>query len=141
MVPLKPALSGFSFSGSYRVITIGTLHPTDNIPSPPDTVQTLLIAGSSGQAMDWNSAASAGAGAVHIARFTGVSTLGVLLNFNVNLASTKAAAPSSGLSTQGTTGFNHPVIGQGSFQIPVASTGFSVAALSSGYIQVEVWRK
>lgn len=123
------------------MITIGTLHPTDNIPSPPDTVQTLLIAGSSGQAMDWVGAASAGAGAAHIARFTGVTTAGSMLNFHVNLASTKAAAPSSGLSTQGTTGFNHPVIGQSAFQIPAGSTGFSVASLSSGYIQVEVWRK
>lgn len=34
------------------MISIGVLHPTDYVPKPPDTVQTLLIAGSSGQAMD-----------------------------------------------------------------------------------------
>lgn len=121
--------------------TINTLHPTDQIPSPPDTVQTLLIAGSSGQAMDWNSAANAGVAGIGVARFTGMSTLGVVLNFHVNLESTKCAAPSSGASTIGTTGFNHPVLGQSAFQIPGGSTGFSVAALSSGYIQVELWKK
>lgn len=122
------------------MISIGTLHPTDGLPKPPDTVQTLLIAGSSGQAMDWNSAAAAGAGGINVARFTGISTANAMLIFNVNLMSTKAAVPSSGTSTQGTTGFNHPVIGQGTFQIPGGSTGFSVAALSSGYIQVELWK-
>lgn len=118
------------------------------IPEPPDTVATLLIAGSSGQAMDWPStagtsasAATAAAAGVHLVRLSGLSTGGVQLNFHVNLASTKAAAPSSGYSTEGTTGFNHPVLGQSSFQIPGGSTGFSVAALSSGYIQVEMWKK
>ena len=115
----------------------GTLHPTNDAPLPPDTVNTLLIAGSSGQAMDWPSGSSVGV----IARFSGVSTAGALLNFMVNLFSTKAAAPSSAASTQGTTGFGHPVQSNGIFQIPGDSTGFSVAALSSGYIMVEMWKK
>src|SRR5690242_7012268 len=106
----------------------GTLNPTDLTPNAADTVNTLLIAGSSGQAMDW----PAGTG---IARFTGVSTSGALLNFMVNLWSTIAAAPSSGqvTSSAGSTGYpSVPVNGRDIFQISGKSTGFSVAALSSG---------
>ena len=119
------------------MITIGALHPTDYVPKPADTIQTLLIAGSSGQALDWPSGSSVGA----IVRFSGQSTAGALINFEVNLFSTKAAAPSSGTSTEGTTGFGHTVIGQGAFQLPGASTGWSVASLSSGYIKAEIWKK
>lgn len=116
---------------------ISVLHPTDGVPVPPDTTQTLLIAGSSGQAMDWPSGSSAGT----ILRISAVSTVGVSLNFFANLESTKAAAPSSGQSTQGTTGFGHPVMGSGMFQIPGGSTGYSVAALTSGYVISEFWKK
>ena len=116
---------------------IGTLHPTDFIPAPADTTQTMLIESSSGQAMDWPSGSSAGG----IVRFSGCSTAGVMLVFQVNLESTKAAAPSTGTSTQGTTGFGETVVGQGSFQIPGASTGWSAAGLSSGYITAEFWKK
>lgn len=111
---------------------IGIARPTDQIPQPPDTVATLLVEGSSGQAMDWPTGAD-------IVRFSGTSTSGAAFNFRVNLTSTKAAAPSSGLSTAGTTGFGHNVTGEGFFQIPGGSTGFSVAALSSGYITAETW--
>ena len=113
---------------------ISVMHPTDGVPVPPDTVATMLIASSSGQAMDWPSG-------TQIARLTGQSTTGADINFVVNLSSTKAAAPSSGVSTEGTTGFGHPVWGQDTFQIPGGSTGFSVAALSSGYVMVECWKK
>lgn len=113
--------------------SIGSLHPSEGIPVPPDTVVTLLIAGSSGQAADWPSG-------TQMVRFTGVSTAGAQLNFNVNLFSTKAAAPSSGTSTEGTTGFQYPVLGRAEFQLP-SSTGFSVAALSSGYVMVECWKR
>lgn len=116
---------------------IGVLHPTDFIPIIPDQIQTMLIAGSSGQAMDWPSGTTAGA----IVRLTGQSTAGVLINFQVNLNSTKAAAPSSGSSTEGTTGFGVTVVGQASFQVPGSSTGWSAASLTSGYITAEVWKK
>lgn len=122
----------------------GALSPIDQIPLPPDTVQTLLIAGSSGQAMDWaGSTVGSSAVAAHLARFSGVSTVGALLNFWINLNSTRAAAPSSGLSTGSTAGAlpDIPVQGSRIVQIPPGSTGFSVAGLSSGYINVEVWRK
>lgn len=116
------------------------LHPTDQTPLPPDTVQTLLIAGSSGQAMDWTSTLS------QLVRFTGLTTGNAQLNFMVNLVSTHAAVPSSGSSvttgtTAGSTGNNLPVLGSRTFQVPAWSTGFSVAALSSGYVIAEVWRK
>lgn len=115
---------------------IGTLHPTDFIPAPCDTTQTMLL-DSTAQAMDWPSGSSAGT----IVRLSGCSTAGVMLCFHVNLESTKAAIPSSGSSTQGTTGFGEMVVGQGSFQIPGGSTGWSAAALSSGYVMAEFWKK
>ena len=117
------------------MIAIGTLHPTNNVPMPADTVFTMLVAGSIGQAMDWPANAD-------IVRFTGLSTLGADLNFQVDLRSTKAAAPSSGGATIGSTLFyGYTVMEQGMFQVPGASTGFSVAALSSGYISAEIWRR
>jgi len=101
---------------------------------PPDTVYTMLIAGSSGQAMDWPAN-------VDIARFTGQSTAGAQMVFEVALQTTRAAAPTSGATTGSSALYGCPVIGQGSFQIPGGSTGFSVAALSSGYVSVEMWRR
>lgn len=123
----------------------GTIHPTQFAPQPSDSIATLLIAGSSGQAMDWLSSAgsavaNAQAAGVFLVRFAGLSTAGALLNFSVNLFSTAAAAPSSGFSF-GSTAANYPVQGQGLFQVPGNSTGFSLAALSSGYVTVEYWRK
>lgn len=112
---------------------IGTLHPTEGVPLPPDTVYTLLIAGSSGQAVDWPTN-------TQIVRLSGVTTAGAALNFVANLFSTAAAAPSSGLSTSSTSA-NHPVSGALMFQVPASSTGFSVAALSSGYVFAECWRR
>lgn len=115
---------------------IGSLHPTEGIPVPSDAVQTMLIASSSGQAMDWPAGAPGG-----LVRLTGLTTTGAQLNFNVNLESTKAAAPSSGNSSAGSTGFQTPVLGEAMFQIPGGSTGWSVASLSSGYVMAELWKK
>jgi len=118
------------------MLTYQALSPTDQIPGVPDTIQTLLIAASSGQAVDWASTLA------QLVEFAGVSTTGALLNFWVNLNTTRAAAPSSGLSTgTASTGVSVPVQGRRVLQIPGGSTGFSVAALSSGYIQALLWRK
>ncbi len=119
------------------------------VEMPPDTVNTLLIAGSSGQAMDWpgtTGSTNAGLALAHMVRFTGMSTVGAAINFIVNLVSTHAAAPSSGSSvttgtSQGSTGNNIPVLGSRVLAIPAFSTGFSVAALSSGYVMAEIWKR
>ncbi len=111
--------------------TYGVLQPTALVPKVPDTTLTFLIAGSSGQAADWPAG-------TNIARLTGRSTAGASLNFEVCMESTKAAAPSSGLSTLASSA-QSPVMGQGTFQLSPGSTGFSVAALSSGYITAECW--
>ena len=112
------------------------LSPTDQIPHGPDTVYTLLIAGSSGQALDWSTAAQ-------LVRFSGQTTAGVAMNFYVSLNSTRAAAPSSGSATGTTAGAlpSIPVHGSRTLQVPPGSTGWSAAALSSGYISAEVWKK
>jgi hypothetical protein len=116
----------------------GALSPIDQITQPPDTVQTLLIAGSSGQAMDWGSTLA------QLVRFTGISTAAAAgaMNFVVDLFSTNAVAPSSGTSiTTGSSGNRILVIGSRTLQIPGGSTGWSVAAVSSGYVIAEQWRK
>ena len=127
--------------------SISTLHPSESIPVEPDTVQTLLVAAATPQALDWvtstgGAAATAGAAGVEIVRLSGVSTAGAQINFTVNLMSTGAINPSTGTSI-GTTsvGVNKLVMGQGAFQVPSYSTGWSVALLSSGYIQCEQWSK
>ena len=126
---------------------ISVLHPTDFIPSPADYVQTLLIAGSSGQAFDWpgSSQTLPNSEDPHIVRFTGQSTAGVMMVFSANLQSTGCSVPTTANGTGGLTtasSLSHAlVIGQGSFQVPGNSTGGSVAALTSGYISIEMWRK
>ena len=123
------------------------LNPIDQIPLPPDTVQTLLLAGGTGQAFDWaNSTVGSSDARAQIVRFTGVSTAGATLNFHVNLISTHAALPSSGTSittgtTVGSTGNTMLVLGEGVYQIPPWSTGFSAIARTSGYVIADVWRK
>ncbi len=123
----------------------GALHPTDLIPTPPDTVQTFLMTGgSSGQASDWatstGAVANAAAAGVQIARLTGLTTAGLSFNFMANLFSTGAVVAAAGTSIS-SAGVSHPVLGQATFQIPGGSTGFSVAALTSGNVMVEMWRK
>ena len=129
--------------------TYGALSPTYQIPQPPDTVHTMLLAATVGQERDWaSSASSAGAAAsyAHLVRFTGVTSAGAQLNFHVSMVSTHAVLPSSGTSittgtTVGSTGNSLPVIGSRTLQIPAWSTGWSAIARTSGYVMAEVWRK
>ena len=121
--------------------TYGTLNPIDQVEFPSDSVHTLLIANSSGQAMNWvGSTVGASDVRAGIARFSGVTTANALMNFQVNLETTRCAVQSSGQTT-GSTASHLSVQGTRLFQIPGASTGFSVASLSSGYITVEVWQR
>lgn len=110
--------------------------PNNAVNQPPDTILTLLIAGSSGQTRDWGSTLA------QIVRLSGVTTAGVTLNFWANLLSTAAAAPSTGTTatSDASSGQNVAVQGNRTLAIPAGSTQFSVAALSSGYITAEVWR-
>ena len=125
---------------------IGTLHPTDGAPVAPDTVFTFALAAGVAQTQDWLSsgstvvanAALAGAGLV---RLTGVSSSGTPLLFTANLSCTAAAAPSSGLSSGGSTNANVTITGPTMYQVPGGSTGLSVCAASSGYVMVEQWEK
>lgn len=129
----------------------GALNPIDGIPMPPDTVATFVMTGgSSAQASDWFSSgstamANAGTGNIGIVRFTGLTSMGSsLFNFMVNMFSTLAAAvPASGTTVgmAASSGVSHPIYGQGTFQVPGGSTGYSIAALTSGLVFVEMWRK
>jgi hypothetical protein len=126
--------------------TIGTLHPTDQIPGLPDTVYTFVMTGgSSAQSADWLSSGStavsqASVAGINVVRFSGMTTAGAGLAFTVNGFTTGAIIPpTSGTSIS--SGVSVPVVGQGSFQIPGHSTGFSVASLIPGYILAECWHK
>ena len=77
-----------------------------------------------------------------IARFTGCSTAGIPVVFAVSLDSTRAAGAFTSGSASGTSAITgYLVNGQGVFQIPGGSTGFSVACAVSAYVQVETWDK
>ena len=123
------------------------LNPIDQIPSPPDTVQTLLLAGGTAQSMDWaNSSVGSSDARAQLVRFTGVTTGGAQFNFHVNLVSTHVVSPTSGTSittgtSVGSTGNSLTVLGERTYQIPPWSTGFSAIGITSGYVIAEVWRK
>lgn len=128
----------------------GALSPTDGIPFPPDSVQTMfLTGGSSGQAMDWpGGAANAGAAGANLVRFSAMTSAGAEFGAMVNLQSTLANVPTSGSSvttstTQGSTGNSYPIFGMWGkmFQVPGYSTGWSAAAFTSGYVIAEIWHK
>ena len=124
---------------------IGTLHPTDQVPVPPDTVTTFLMTGgSSAQAADWLSSgstitANAAVAGVGVVRITPITTAGGAFFCMANLLSTQAAVPTSGTSIS--TGASHPVMSPSAFQVPGGSTGFSIAAITSGIVIIEQWRK
>lgn len=130
----------------------GSMHPTELIELPADTVFTFLMTGgSSAQSADWpTSAAAAAANAssagINLVRFTGQTSAGAQLGYMVNMISTHANVPTSGSSvttgtSAGSTGNSFPVFGARTLQVPMFSTGFSVASFTSGYIIAEMWHK
>lgn len=127
--------------------TIGTMHPTENNPTPADTVTTFLMTGgSSAQASDWQSTGStamtnAAAAGAHIVRITPLTTAGAAYMVMANLMSTGAAAASSGTSVSSAGAANIPITGPTVFQIPGNSTGFSFFGYTSGLAIMEQWHK
>jgi hypothetical protein len=129
----------------------GALNPLDQIPMPPDTVQTKLLASSVAESDQWaGSTEGSSEFGAHIVRFTGftsgASSGGVPLAFMVNLISTYVLNPTQGTSidtktTVGSSGVNIPVYGSKTFQIPQYSTGYSVITIGAGYVFAEIWRK
>ena len=118
----------------------GMLHPTDSIPVPADTITTfLLTGGSSAQAADFPTGAAGG-----IIRVTPFTTAGAGFLAHLCVGRTLAAVPAAGTtnSTAPSSGLScNPIPFQMSLQVPGGSTGYSVAAFTSGYVQVEYWRK
>ena len=123
-----------------------------DIPVPPDTVAAFnMTGGSSAQASDWFSSGStaltaagqSGANGPAIVRFTGHSSAGGTYNFFVNLLSTLAAVTASGTTVGmgASSGVSIAVAGEAMFQIPGQSTGYSIAALSSGYVYAAQWKR
>jgi len=132
--------------------TYGALNPIDQIPMPPDTVETKLLAAGVGEASDWaGSTEGSTEFRAQLVRFTGMSSqlssaVSSPYEFMVNLISTHAAVPAQGSSittgtTVGSTGNSIPVLGSRIFQVPQFSTGYSVIAIGSGYVVAEIWRK
>lgn len=125
--------------------TIATLQPTADAPSPPSLVYTFVMTGgSSAQASDWFNdsgvaAANAAAAGIHLVRITPVSTAGGAFFCTANLLSTAVTVPSSSITFSSTS--EVPVLSPREFQIPGGSTGFSLAAYTSGVVMVECWKK
>lgn len=124
----------------------GTMHPTDTVFVPPDSVQCLLLVAGTAQALDWpttaaGAAANAATAGAHIARFTGCTSGGstASIAFNVNLLSTGVIAMTSGTSVNSTAGVSHPIPGTRTYQIPGTSTGWSAIANTGGYVYAELW--
>lgn len=123
----------------------GQLHPTDGAPVAPSTVITFLMTGgSSAQASDWpddtgSAAVNAAAAGIHLVRITPVSTSGGAFFCTANLYSTAASVPSSGITVSTTSRVAIPSPRE--FQVTGGSTGFSIAAPTSGLVVVECWRK
>lgn len=123
----------------------GKLHPTDATPVPASTVITVLLTGgSSAQSVPWYNdsgvaAATAAAAGVGLVRVTPVSTAGGSFFCMIDLVSTGAAVPTSGVTIDTTS--SAPVTTPREFQVPGGSTGFSVAALTSGHAIIECWKK
>ena len=120
---------------------IGTLHPTELVPTPPDTVTSILLAAATAQAMDYPT----GAKMVEITARSSDGTTKTPLPVYVNFFSTLAAIPSSGTTSAtntsaGSTGVSVPVFETKAYQVPGA-TGFSVIGQSSGWVHLSWWNK
>jgi hypothetical protein len=103
-----------------------------------------MTGGSSAQASDWpddtgTAAANAATAGIHLVRITPVSTAGGAFFCTANLFTTAASVPSSGITVSTTS--RVPVPSAREFQVAGASTGFSLAAYTSGIVQVECWHK
>lgn len=118
----------------------GSVNPLDDVPVPPDTVTTfLLTGGSSAQAADFPTGAAGG-----IMRVTPFTEVGGAFLAHLCIGSTRAAVATAGTtnSIAASSGVSAlPIPSQSRFQVPGGSTGYSVAALSSGFVQVEYWKK
>lgn len=110
----------------------GALQPTHLVYTPPDTVQTIILAAGTAQAIDYSTG-------THIVRLTGMTTANAQYNFYFNPTSTGAVIPSSGTSTN-STAINLPILGSRAYQIPISSTGYSLVANTSGYVVAECWK-
>ena len=103
-------------------------------PVAPDTIISLKLTAASVQAFDFPQA--------DLVRFSFGSSDATNVAF-VNIGSTKANVPTTAftISSEGSTAFNIPVVGgcERIYQIPGATTGFSVISPSSGYFCAEFW--
>lgn len=117
---------------------IGSLHPTEGISVPSDVVATII--GSSAGAvipLDYPSpGAATGSSRPHIMVIS--SQVPVFFRDGT----TGAAVPATGATTPGSTGHGGVYIAQtATYQVPGASTGYSVAFPTSGICTIEFFRK
>lgn len=120
---------------------IGLMHPTDQNPTPPDTITSLLLVANTAQAVDIPTGAKM---ATFSARSSDGSTV-PLMPMYVNFFSTFAAIPSSGTTSAtntsaGSTGVSVPVFMPRTFQLP-GSTGLSVVAPLACWAHIEWYGK
>lgn len=112
--------------------TDGTMHPTDQVPVPPDTIG-VAIGSSVGATTGWDWPAGA-----EMVTFAGSS--GFYLNMYGNAAAHIPTTASSG--NTGSSERNEFIPSSVTRQIPGDSTGWSVAFQSSGtVVTVSLWGK
>ena|SRR5258708_3276053 len=116
---------------------IATLHFSELVGLPPDTVATFALSVNTPIAQDWPAG-------TNMARLTGLTTLGAALGFYFQDGSTKATFAGSSVFSSGTSVSsqnNSAIFGSKDYQIPGGSTGFSLVAGSSGQVTVECWSR
>ena len=108
----------------------GARSPTELIPVPPDTIGVAIITTAGAVvAQDWPDGA-------HIVTF------GATMSFYANLGTTAANIPSTNSSgTTASSGLNEYVPPGLTYQIPGASTGYSLTSPTSGVITLSFWSK
>ena len=113
---------------------IGLLHPTDDIPIPPDTVGALVLAAGTASTLDVPT------GATHV-RLSGQSTGNSPLQFFVNFQSTAAVVPSASFgATTGTSSLSQGVNGSILQRLLGGVTAMGVVAQTSGIVTAEWWK-
>lgn len=119
----------------------GSINPLANVPTPPDTITSILLAAAVGQAIDYPS----GAKMVEISARSSDGTTKTPAPVYINFFSTLAAIPSSGTTSAtntsaGSTGVSVPVFETKTYQVPGA-TGLSVIAPTSCWVHLAWWNK
>lgn len=113
---------------------IGLMHPTDEIPLPPDTMSAVVLSGGVASTL------AVPSGATHV-RLVGQSTANGSLNYFVNFASTAAVVPGASFgATTGTSSMSQGVNGTVMQRLLGGVAALGLVAQTSGIVTAEWWK-